>query len=154
MKKLLIILLLIPVFLQAQDSPGTALKGFTKTIVYKGVPYSYWTIIRYEYSKERDLTTVTLVPYYNKETRLADVNSYIPDLRKQYELKGIVESLDAMYDSVAVSKKQTRIITPEVPEKPAVVDPMTHDTITPYVPAIPAVTEEIETNYFADLTPE
>ena len=148
MKKLLIILLLIPVFLQAQDSPGTALKGFTKTIVYKGVPYSYWTIIRYEYSKERDLTTVTLVPYFNKDTRVVDVNSYIPDLRKQYELKGIVESLDAMYDSVTVSKKQTQIITPEVAAK---LDPETGDTLEPF---IPAVTQEIETNYFADLTPE
>lgn len=148
MKKLLIILLVIPVFLQAQDSPEASLKGFTKTIVYKGVPYSYWTIIRYEYNKERDLTTVTLVPYYNKETRAADINSYIPDLRKQYELKGIVESLDAMYDSVTVSKKQTQIITPEVAAK---IDPETGDTLEPF---IPAVTEEIETQFFAGLIPE
>ena len=148
MKNLLIILLLIPVFTQAQDSPEISLKGFTKTITYKGVPYSYWTIIRYEYSKERDLTTVTLVPYFNKDTRIADVNSYIPDLRKQYEFKGIVESLDAMYDSVAVSKKQTQIITPEAAAK---LDPETGDTLEPFVPA---VTEEIEANFFADLKPE
>jgi len=148
MKNLLIIFLFIAIGTMAQDSPETALKGFTKTIAYKGVPYSYWTIIRYEYSKERDLTTVTLVPYFNKDTRMADVNSYIPDLRKQYELRGIVESLDAMYDSVTVSKKQTQIITPEVAAK---IDPETGDTLEPF---IPAVTEEIETQFFAGLIPE
>ncbi len=60
--------------------------ALSKTLTYKGHDYSYWVIGAKEYEKKTNKTRFALWGYRDKEAREENIENYIPDFSKTYEV--------------------------------------------------------------------
>ncbi len=119
-----------------------------KDKLIKGINCPYWKII------DCNVKTgfVAIAPYVNQES--AKVRENVMDGRTAFQIDfpiDVQNPLAYAYGKIKESKKETRIVSPAVPAIPAVLDAK-GDITVPEVPETPAVTEEVETNWFADAT--
>jgi hypothetical protein len=95
----------------------------------KGILAEYWKIYRNDQNMAENKTTVRLALYANKDARDAGVMNFL-DLQA-FTFDGVDFTREQLYAKIKESKMETRVITEATDEAPA-------------------VTEEVETNWFAD----
>lgn len=61
--------------------------ALSKTLTYKGHDYSYWVIGAKEYDKMTNRTRFALWGYRDKEARDENIENYIPEFSKVYEVE-------------------------------------------------------------------
>lgn len=113
-----------------------------------GFSISYWRAKQIKHFNGLEKVEVFLAGYKDKIIRDKNVEAYIEGHDFAVDMpKTVLEAgniYEQIYKEITKSQKETRVITPAVEE---VKNPETGEIITP---AQPAVTEEVETNWFAD----
>jgi hypothetical protein len=115
-----------------------------KTI--KGIKVDYWKIV------DCNVKTgfVAIAPYINKES--AQIRENMMEGRTSFNIDFPVEienPLAYAYGKIKESKMETKIIEEAVSAQDAVIDPE-GNIITPATEGKDVVTEQVETNWFAD----
>jgi len=88
--------------------------ALSKTLAYKGHDYSYWVIGAKEYDKKTNRTRFALWGYRDKEAREENIENYIPEFSKIYEVewdKSTGECYAIAKQSV-ISKQITKVSEP------------------------------------------
>lgn len=118
-------------------------------VVSSGVSFDYHKIISIQF-EEGAQALIKLASYLNKEARTTgkdavEVSTFYVDIADKTNLIG------SAYAALKTSNKIVNVITPEKVEEIAEVKNEAGEVIqSAYQDIIPAVTEEVETNFFAD----
>jgi len=119
-----------------------------------GLKVSYWIIsaVQTRWNKVYILTpmntssgatSVTIYGYIDKDSRLNNLNDYVPDYTVIKEIPGVGYTLAELYEKIKESKKIINLLHPEIQE----IKDINGNIVVPYQSA---EYEEVETNWFSD----
>lgn len=115
--------------------------ALSKPLIYKWHEYSYWVIGAKEYDKKTNKTRFALWWYRDKEARDEDLENYIPDFSKMYEVEWD-KSTGECYAIAKQSVTYKKVTQPFVPAE-TIENEWVEEIV---VPAIPEEFEMVELN--------
>lgn len=62
--------------------------ALSKEIIHKWISFTYWVLWAKEYDKKRNVTRFSLWGYRDREAREENIENYIPEFSKIYEVAG------------------------------------------------------------------